>query len=291
MEMEIRRWKAYRDVFDRIELELALKGPGWSNLQPTNFSLEVGFHRTSTHNQGRGGGENVRLLPARMIGDDHHNELHRNSVSTMRCAIDLPPGGIDRLERFRDGGPLYARIVGGFAYIPVGDNPNGEYQALRSLQGVGLNRSYSIYGKANRIDPEQWSDVLQVLRRERRLSIEVAIPAKATPESLLSELEDRQKAARRALENGSYAEVARIVFMMLEIMKNNPACVNERYSKSVCKHLNNMASGLRGVANLERHHHGTDGYDHVDRALAVHLLTSFTTLAAVWFPASPPPEE
>jgi hypothetical protein len=289
LKARITRLTGWPDAVDRLELEIDFTS-SYGDALLLGFDGECAFDQTAlSYGQNRNGYPGLRV-PARWV----RNGAERGSRGVMRWgkgsfrfAADLPLGALERIERRRDGGPMFLRLDGAFSFLSCGKDEGDHLQALQKqvfgMQSAQLGLACEPY----EVPRDIWNRVLGELRDERRILVEVALPGRHLPEGLADELEGILQRAQAALDQGSFEEVLRLTYAALELMKKNPSQVKKRYGEELYKRIADQRSKLQGMANCERHWTGEGTLHNADRALALHLLISAKTLASLWFPASP----
>ncbi len=200
-------------------------------------------------------------------------------------ATDLPGGALDAIERFRESGRLFARFEGQLYYLTKGPLITGNapwFDDLVAMLDGGTGRSpcQDIRSEPFEMRDRWCSEILSALRPPGRLLIEITLPAQHDDgaQRAVAHLSD----ARRALDDGRYAEVARVGYRALDEISKLTGRVTERYGAYATARINDQIDKARSLCNPERHgsapHH--DGLE-FDRPLAEHVLAVATSLVGI----------
>lgn len=271
---------------DRLEWVFEIGDLGWADLVPMSFELEVGLYRREHSRQSPRKDPNHMRLPGRIVGPAQQvRTIPRRGWTQLEVGVDLPVVSLDRIERFRDGSELYVRLEGHVRALAHGTNGDGKsIFELQLLDSSGT--AFPLSGQTERLHREDWNAVLAALRREHRFIMEVALDEGSVPQDLNESLRPALQQAQQAFDEGRYAETARLVYVVAEMLKKHPEGVKAHYGEGMYGRLKKAPDPLKAVADRERHYdRNQPELNRVDRSLALYLLTSLKLLLPVWFPA------
>jgi hypothetical protein len=209
-------------------------------------------------------------------------ELHANFTCEMTPTI------LDGVERFREGGRLFARVQGKFQALVLGTYQSPTQEVLTEIIGGLTNPQVTVWteacGDSFEVTRDVWCmEILPVLRPPGRVILEAALPALHAEEDHGRRALSHLDAAQRAFDEGRYEETARLVYKAGEALQqlgsNVEACYGDLAKSSIAK----QNSALQALCHPERHDESkvVGGHD-TDRPMALHLLTSMKSLAAVY---------
>jgi hypothetical protein len=215
---------------------------------------------------------------------------HSDKPSTFTC--DLGPGILDAIERFRDGGRLFARLQGKLQvfFLKAHDAPL-ESVLTEVLISAGNDRRtlwQELRGDPFELTRDAWcGEILSKLKARRRVVFEATLPEATALEEHGRRALDHLDKADGAFDDGRYEEAVRLAYMAAEALQQLSAAVEKRYGKLAQKSIANQTSALRTLCNPERHDESkvdADGHE-IDRLMAMHVLASMRSLAAVYLAA------
>lgn len=282
MDYAINSMTGRRGLIDSIELEVSFQGLRFSDAVVLGLELEWVLSLAPAGGAGsRSPQPSQRRLPIRVLRQGNHSVLHARGAFAATCVADLHPGVLDRVEAFRAGGLMHQRLEGRVTYLQHGVDERGQALVLRQLVDQS-NTQDSLSGPSRPVVREEWAAVLDELRGERRVVLELSFHRDDLPDDLAESFVRQLNKAQQAFDDGNYTEVARLAFILEEFLKKSPHAAQRRYGDAMYKALTVARQGIARVANHERHHDET-GLDVVDRRIALFLLVSLKALAHAWF--------
>lgn len=205
-----------------------------------------------------------------------------------RC--DMGRDVLDGLERFRDGGRLYARVQGKFRALFFTDGATSQqmlHELLESYASHSRTLWLNVWGASLELTRDTWcGDVLEKLRPPGRFIFEAAIPVGTPSEDHGRRALEHLGEAQKAFDEGRYDETLRTAHKAGEALLNLNALVVRRYGENVQKALSSQVGALHRICHRERHDQvDASTLPAIDRALAQHVLVSMKTLAATYLSA------
>lgn len=197
---------------------------------------------------------------------------------------------IERIEEFRDGGPVHLRLEGEFRVLKKGGESPVRPEEDRWMKGVAewLNGAMpqavlKVLSKDHTLLAEAWSkSVLSILRHPGSFFVEFTTPHPTG--KVAAEVLEHFKKGQAAFERGGYDEVARVLYIALEAVKGHVA--NVERPQFVKDRILDRIKALNAVCNRERHKE-KNGPDEepvkFDRALAHDALASTASLIGLLF--------
>ena len=198
---------------------------------------------------------------------------------------ELAGDAVERIERFRCGGPLFVRLESQAQVLVL---PQGDAAEIASA----IATAYTDPGRVIWVDVLSESldardiwlrNVIAVLRPPGRVLLEVAVPSCITDEPNAHRALAALEKADSEFSIGRYEEVANHVYKALEALQPLLHLVSSASGDMVRGRIKDQGSALAGIANEVRHDEAKlkRAVAKVDRALAQHLLISAKSLAAV----------
>ncbi len=250
----------------------------------------VAFDRKALQGGSIPGPNHPRLvLNARWLNQMQAARMNIPGTVRFEFTTELPAGVLDRIERFREAGRLFARVEGDLLFTyRDGHNPRPEGSAPWLSQAVETLSANSSIGDrvitdAYELTRDFWcEEVLHKLKPPGHHVIEIQIPtvdpANSTATRVLRYLDE----AQRSFNEGRWAEVARVCYRALEEFRSVMDPAKQAYGEYACGQLLAQAKEVRSLCNPERHaergeHDGLE----FDRNLALHVLVSTQSLAGV----------
>jgi hypothetical protein len=235
-----------------------------------------------------GPGPGKLTLAATWESEHEHSQMFSNSTATMRFRTALPGDALDRIEQFRAGGRLFARLEGKlrfFALGPIDADARTRIEALLACYDVGRKSIWNdLWGDSLELTRDLWTGtVLPVLRPPGRVVLEAALP----------KVESDQEAARRAFayiakaqasfDEGRYEPVGAAIYKALEALQTLFAHTDAAYGPTIRGFVKTEVGALSALANEVRHDEAKmkRPTSDIDRTLALHLLTATKSVAAV----------
>jgi hypothetical protein len=127
-----------------------------------------------------------------------------------------------------------------------------------------------------------------VLRPPGRVVLEVQLPEPGASEEHGRRALGHLDTAQRAFDEARYDEVARLVYKSGEAFQQLGHRVEERYGELAQKTVAKQNTALQALCHPERHDESkvVGGHD-TDRTMAMHLLASMKSLAAIYLAGTP----
>jgi hypothetical protein len=275
-----------------VKLRLSF-GPEMQRLFPSRWMGEIAFTRQP---EGEGSlsptGPNKLVLPALWASESEDPPFWSNSDYVQQFRCEMRPDILDGIERFRDGGRLYARVQGKVQVFRLGTdttNANSILLALaKSYASIPRDLWHNVWGASYELTRDTWcGKLLGQLRPPGRIILEATIPAGIPTEVHGQKAVEYLDRARRAFDEGRYTESVRDTYQAGEALQQLNSVVAARYGEKIQKALSAQIGGLHQLCNLERHHQKHDPSQSmaVDRPLAQHALISLQSLIAVYLKA------
>lgn len=205
---------------------------------------------------------------------------------------ELPGDSLDRLERFRNGGRLFARLEGWFRLLWLSeDDAHDPTRPLSYLFDRGAPRIWwELRGPSYELTRDGWFQVLADLRSPTRVLLEATLPTGTPFEEHGKRAIAHLAEAQRAFDDARHDETARLAYKAVEALQALGERVEGRYGGSVRRAFTSQCKALKDICHPERHDESrTHEPPRVDRVLAEHILLTAKSLAAVAMsPVSPP---
>jgi len=237
----------------------------------------------------------VKTLPARWTNRDAAARLFLPQETTFKFETELPGNALDRIEEFRNGARLYARLQGKLVAVAQPEGTERHLADQRDPDPLGLLRDLArvmgdpterVHDTDIRTEPFEltrdfWCEkVLGTLRPPGRYVLEVAAGVPSQDQAAAATA--HWKEAQKAFDNGRHEETARLCARALEELNKLLDALEERYGKfgreRIAEQIKTTKSLCDPVRHAERPHH--DGL-RVDGPLARHLLVVTASLVAI----------
>lgn len=297
----IKRVEAIPGLLPSLRFTTSLRlefGRSNSRLFVMKWIGEIGFARRPE--QGGGmmpSGPEKMVLPALWASEtDGHITKHLSGTemhATFTC--NVTPSILDGLERFRDGGRLFARVQGRCQALVLGTYNTPFEQVLGELVSAFTDPQRMVWteawGDSYELTRDLWcAEILPILRPPGRVVLEATLPALLPDEEHGRRALGHLDAAQRAFDEGRYDEAARLVYRAGEALQQLSAHVESRYGDLAKGSIARQNAALQALCHPERHDDSkvVGGHD-TDRPMALHLITSMKSLAAVYLAGSPYP--
>ena len=283
---------AVRDAVDRLHWEVLISTSDLSRDQAFVVHWEgcIVFAREQLpSNQGSAPSANRPTLPARWTNRENSSRLFGRGEVTFALVTDLPGDALQRIDSFRENGPLFARLEGKLVIVHQGPGIGGKYERpwlddVAEIMGRG-NRGWTnnVIGEPFNLRDIWCTQVLATLRPPGRFFLEVRVPLghphEEAAKRAVAELAKAQKAFD---EEGRYSEVARACYVALEELRKLADRIEDDYGKFARGRFLDQIKETMSLCDPERHadrpHH--DGLV-FDRTLALHVLAVTSSIAGV----------
>jgi hypothetical protein len=236
------------------------------------------------------GSPNWRLA-GRWVNRERLTHVHPQQTYSIQIESDLPGDALDRLERFRDSGRLYVRVeaevtvlLGGILEPGVApDAIKSEYGFLLQLRNPSRSMRETFRTEAFELTRDVWGyEILGALRPPGRFIFEATIPFGTAHEEVAKKGLAHLTESRKALDEGRYAEVARLCYRAIEELAKLSERIETQYGKYGKDRLLIQMKEVRSLCDPERHGSKPVSEDCVfDRPLAEHVLSSVMSFASV----------
>lgn len=214
-----------------------------------------------------------------------------DGMATFTC--EMTPSIIEAIERFREGGRLFVRLQGKFQTFSVGVTGVTEQAAIGLFLRPLLDFRYGLWldlaSDSYELTRDLWcAEILPALRPPGRVILEAQLPLAVADEEHGRRALGHLDVAQRAFDEGRYEEAARLVYKAGEALQQLGSVVQARYGDLAQSSIAKQNSALQALCHPERHDESkvVGGHD-TDRPMALHLITSMKSLAAVYL-AGPP---
>ncbi len=310
---KINKVGAVKDAVDRLEWEVAVATDFFGPTSNQAFALAWdGYVHLS---DGLEGGRGLRLL-ARWTNRCTAARFSMPGSINFTFATDLPSGVLDRIEDFRDGRRLHARLEGNLFVLyktAINDTKTDQEPWIDYACNLADNNNRQqlctkVSSDSMELTHHLWcKEILEILRPPGHEILEVRLPSEPTNEEKAQRALNHLKEAQSAFDEGRYAETARLLYMASEALNELEdyinARFNARYASVIIKSIRDQKKSVRTICNLERHNQKQDSSvevpnteqddnlkvkgDKIDRPMAHHLLISMKSLAAIYLTSHP----
>lgn len=287
------------DIVDRFEWTVRL-GTGFWGLAPRRAYVlfwdgRIAFYLEPVPVGSMPAALPVRMLPTRWTNRDSTARLFLPRETNFKFETDLPGNALQRLEEFRNGARLYARLEGKLVAAAQPEGIEREAAEHSGVDSLGLLRDLSdvmgepgrrVHGTDIRSEPFEltrdfWCEtVLGTLRPPGRVVLEFVAGPPSQEQATAAAAHWRE--AQKALDHGRHEEVARLCARALEELNKLLDAIEVRYGRfgrdRLAEQIKSTKSLCDPVRHAERPHH--DGLQ-VDLPLARHLLAVTASLIAV----------
>lgn len=252
IEARITGVKAFCDLRDRLAWEVKLTLPrytekGTDTVAYFDWVGDIAFYREplGTGALGPYPNPNRKSLSARwevpirsLVSRSKTIECH---PVALHLSTDLDTHALERLESFRAGGRLYARVEGriNLLYSSMTD---------RQLKDPSVSLRETIASESYELPPHQWcEEILPSLLPPGKLLVEIDCSGELDSEPM----NERFARARRAYYDGRFDDMVAELYKVFEqIPAPNSADDRDRVRGS----LRNVHKGVKELLNLYRHH-------------------------------------
>ncbi len=228
------------------------------------------------------------LLPATWESHPDQTKVFSSSPLLMKLRTALPGDAFDRIERFRDGGRLYARFEGKLEYLALGPSDAARDQrigALLACLAVGRNVIWrDIWGDSLELTRDVWAGtILPALRPPGRVILEAALPTLASDHDAAKRAFEYIAKAQASFDEGRYEPIGQAIFKALEALQTLYEHTERAYGAMIRGFVKNEVGALSAIANEVRHDEAKmqRPTSEIDRTLALHLITATKSVAAV----------
>ena len=223
-------------------------------------------------------------VPAALVGSNDHV---RYSVGgpPLTFATHLSGDAFERIERFRNAGPLVVRLEGRLKILCLGPERSHDDAKLRALLLAwtpGRSNSFmDVYCEPREIREHWIEHVLPAFGKPHRVVIEVALPRLAAINEAGVHTLAHLREGELEIVHGRYKAAAHATFRALEALQELLASVEAARGKLVRSQISKEISALHGIAHKGRHDVSHDGTPPIefDRSLAMHLLNATKLIA------------
>ena len=279
---------AVRDAVDRLEWEARIStdfyGTNHAQIFLFRWDGRVRFYREPTQSK-------ASLSLSAKWSNASAARLFSPGQQELHFTTELTPSALDRIEAFRGGGRIFARVEGMLFLVHKSGHTGASASewAVELAQMLGDSRrslGSTIVSEPLELSRDVWcGEILSVLRPPGRLITEIALPTVSAEGETALRAINHLKEAQLAFDHGRWAETARVCYCALEELKKASNEVSQRYGEYAKARLLDQIKAIGATCNVERHseevHH--DGLE-FDRALAAHVLASSWSVAGVFFP-------
>lgn len=234
---------------------------------------------------------NAPALVAAWVQREHVTRTFANDDLSLSFETPLPGDALDRVERFRDGGPLFAHVEGSFFVLQFEgeSSPRPPLDRAVAVFNQLTQRKTALWTNLVRTEPfeltrDQWAaGVIPALRPPGRVVLEVRLPAVAGDEEIARRALGHIDAAQAAFDVNNTGETARLVYRAIDELLQLEHAVERRYGEFMRKRLSDQAKSIKSLCDPERHGERPSGpTGAVDRPLAQHLLVTAKALASLY---------
>lgn len=230
-------------------------------------------------------------LAARWVNRDVSARMTVPNPRRFEFASDLPGDALDRLDDFREGGRLFARVEGKLVLVIAEPSREGQGSVVNDMLfdlGQLMTSSNRLHSTAICTDPKElsrdtWGDaILAKLRPQGRHVLEVTIPIGSTAGDVAAVALQQQRAAQRAFDEGRYEETMRACAHVLDQINLLLNRADAAYGKLGLAHIGSQIVAAKSLCDAA-HLAGKSGGDGVraDRTLAHHVLIVTSSLFAL----------
>lgn len=292
----IKKILAERGLVDTITIDVDITvdvNVGEQRVFLTRWDGVLAFYRNEVAEYQAGPKEGRVVLPAVWQPGEHDVRLVARTNRLMTFRVECPGDALERLEGFRAGGRLYARLEGRFQHLSLGRmNGNGSDPIeglLHSLVNPQRVLWMDIKGEALEVSRDRWiAEVLNILRDPAHVVLEARLPVAHVDadagKRALAELQEAQS----EFDHGRFVPCAAAVYRALEAIQSCGSRL-DRYGAFGGRFIADQSKATRSAANeCRRHDEAKLGREPtpIDRALALHLLLTAKSLLALTFAAT-----
>jgi hypothetical protein len=291
----IKSASAVRDAVDRLEWRVVTATDFFGSRIDRAFVIHwegaIAFYRHAVPKGADMGSQTAKLsLVARWTNRERSARLHTPTEATFEFVTEIPGEALDRIEHFRDGGRLHARLEGKLFVIQeereskkTGHRPWID-DALRLMADYDRMPCVDLRSESFELTRDTWcTEILATLRPPGRFVVDVRVPIGQAHEDGAKRALDHIRDAQKTLdEGGRDGEVGRICYRALDELRKLVDGVEERYGKFGKERLIAQIKETKSLCDPERHgespHHDDLKFD---RPLAQHVLAVTSSIAGV----------
>lgn len=216
------------------------------------------------------------VLGAEWVDRAGSSWLWTHQSNPLKFESVLPAGAVDRLEEFRAGRRLWARVEGKFFYgIDCDEVPHHQG---RTIQLTSQDPWLDYRTEPFELNQHDWGTALAVLRPPGFTMIELHLPQGAAARNLAAATGYLEQ-AQTHFDAGQWADCLEDLFKCGEALLHERKALEALYDAGLTNLLQHQVSALKGVSNEARHHPVSDK---LDRPLALHLLVSTQSALAIY---------
>ena len=284
--------EAHKDAVDRLDWRLRTSIERGERIRERvhllRWSGTLKFYRPSRVGSGASGPHEAHLtLPATWVHLPQDTYTWTLNDISFVLSTRLFGDALDRIERFRQGGQLYVRVVGHFyMFVAAADRSQANLsQEVEDWHDPRVTTTYEVRSDDFEMSRDRWStEVLTKLRPPGHRILELSLP------SIEAEHEGGQRAlrylkeAQAAFDRGQYDVVASRAYRAIDGLHQAQERFEKHYGKFGARQINVQIKAFKSLCNTERHseaeHH--DGLK-FDRVLAHHALIGAQDILGVLF--------
>jgi hypothetical protein len=284
--------RAVPDAVDRLMWDVDVRTDFYISTFQLGYALfwegHVVFWRESVPAGSMPGPQTPRMtLPARWMNRDTAARFTAPQERRFEFAADLPGTALDRIEDFRGGGRLYARLEGKLAVIFVEPPRQGGdlvgpmlLELGRTLVDSGREHAATVCSDPKELSRDTWCDeVLAKLRPQGRHVLEVTVPIGAAAGDAAAAALQHQRAAQRSFDGGRYDEAVRDCARALEHTTSLLDRAEASYGRSGRERIADQIKTTKSLCDpAPLAEKVNQGRHRVDRALAHHVLIATSSL-------------
>lgn len=237
-------------------------------------------------------------LPARWIQRrETPVRMWSQTSSNVKFETSLPSGALNRLDDFRDGGKLHARVEGTVNLLLLRDDSLVGLAPTEQLTRIWWDTannnfvvSDDILSESFELSKERWcTEVLRTLRPPGHVVFEMTVPRLEALGDAAKRCLGHLDGAQAALDQDRIGDSVRLVYRALEELRHFNNEANAVYGDYRQKRLAEQAKSLRSLCNPERHASEVKdgGLEELPRRLANYLLIAARALCATYICESP----
>jgi hypothetical protein len=287
----IDRVTAVRDAVDRLEWQVRIVSDFYGVRSASGIIVRwhgnLAFYRESIPPNSMPGPQFERLtLAARWLNAEEAGRLMIPEEKMFRFATELPTGTLDRIETFRRGGRLFARVEGQLHLLYQEDGFNGPPEqwlaTFTKAARDGLPKA-DIHGASLELTRDVWNrDILGVLRPPGRCIMEIQVPSTAPASEVVESALRHVADAQTACDDARHEEVLRICYRALDRLGTLVEATSDRYGVFGKGRIAEQVKATKALCNPERHAEDdrSTGFT-TDRRLAMHVLAVTSSLVAI----------
>lgn len=227
-------------------------------------------------------------LAAEWVNRDRTTKLLAPQEVSFLFRTQLPGDALDRIDRFRGGERLYARLEGQFMRWSLDGNPLEGQDEVEAIVAAAADPGRVIWAdvrsESHELSRDVWGvSVLSVLRPPGIVTLEIRLPTDESASQPLKRALAHLNEAQRALDHNQTDRVAQIVYRALDELKGCADQVQTSRGEFITRRLLDERKALASICDPERHGERPSGpTGDVDRTLAQHILAAAKSLVAVF---------